>query len=105
MWGGLSDEKTGLSFTIAADPRQRSYFWVKVPQDSWPYLTISDPRLSQPGGPGPLIYIPQEQGGPVIHPDTGFSFRRLLRLLGIRWRYSNPPPRRDSKPTVHVSNI
>jgi hypothetical protein len=37
-------------------------------------------RLPQPGGPGPCIYIPQEQGGPVIPPGTGFPFRRLLRL-------------------------
>jgi hypothetical protein len=28
-------------------------------------------RLPQPGGPGPRIYIPQEQGGPVIPPGTG----------------------------------
>jgi hypothetical protein len=26
-------------------------------------------RLSQPGGPGPHTYIPQEQGGPDIPPD------------------------------------
>jgi hypothetical protein len=25
-----------------------------------------------PGGPGPCTYIPKEQGGPVIPPDTGF---------------------------------
>jgi hypothetical protein len=25
-------------------------------------------------------------------PGTGFPFRRLLRLAGLRWRYSNPPP-------------
>jgi hypothetical protein len=40
-------------------------------------------RLPQPGGPGPRIYIPQEQGGPVIPPSTGFPFRRLLRLAGL----------------------
>jgi hypothetical protein len=28
-------------------------------------------RLPQPGGPGSHIYIPQEQGGPVIPPGTG----------------------------------
>jgi hypothetical protein len=28
----------------------------------------------QPGGPGPSIYIPQEQGSPVIPPGTGFPF-------------------------------
>jgi hypothetical protein len=37
-------------------------------------------RLPQPGGPGSRIYIPQEQGGPVIPPGTGFPFCRLLRL-------------------------
>jgi hypothetical protein len=44
------------------------------------YFTLSDSRLSQPGGPGARIYIPQEQGGPVILPGTGIPFRRLLRL-------------------------
>jgi hypothetical protein len=57
-------------------------------------FTISDSRLPQPGGPGSRIYIPLEQGGPVTPPDTGFPFRRLLRLAGVRWRYPNPPPRR-----------
>jgi hypothetical protein len=33
MWGALSDEKTGLSFTIAADSHQRSHFPVRVPWD------------------------------------------------------------------------
>jgi hypothetical protein len=63
-----------------------------VPRDSWPYFTVSDSKLPQPGGPGPRIYISQEQGGPVIPPGTGFPFRRLLRLARLRWRYSNPLP-------------
>jgi hypothetical protein len=54
--------------------------------------TVSDSRLSQPGGPGPRIYISQEQGGPVIPPGIGFSFRQLLQLAGLRWRYSISPP-------------
>jgi hypothetical protein len=33
MWGVLSGERTGLPFTIAADPRQRSHSWVRVPWD------------------------------------------------------------------------
>jgi hypothetical protein len=40
-------------------------------------------------GSGPRIYIPQEEGGPVIPPGTGLPFRRLLRLARLRWRYSN----------------
>jgi hypothetical protein len=90
--GARHDERAGLSFTIAAGPRQRSHSWVWVPRDSWPYFTVSDSRLPQPGGPGPCIYVPQEQGGPVMPSDTGFHFRRLPRLTGLRWRYSGPPP-------------
>jgi hypothetical protein len=45
----------------------------------------------QHGGPSPCIYIPQEQGGPVIPSATGFPFHRLLRPAGLRRRYSTPP--------------
>jgi hypothetical protein len=38
---------------------------------SEPHFTVSDPRFPQPGGPGPCIYIPQEQGHPAIPPGTG----------------------------------
>jgi hypothetical protein len=65
----------GLWFKTAAGPRQRSYFQVRVPRDSWPHFTVSDSRLLQLGGPGPRIYIFQEQGGPVIPPGTGFPLR------------------------------
>jgi hypothetical protein len=75
MWGALSDERTGMPFTVAAGPRQRNYSWVWFPLDSLPYFTVSDSTLPQPGGPGPRIYIPQEWGGPVIPPGTGFSSR------------------------------
>jgi hypothetical protein len=92
MWGDLSDERTNLPFVIAAGSRQRSHSWVRVPWDSWPYFTVSNSRLPEPGGPSPRIYIPQEQGDPVIPPDTGLPSRRLLRLTGLQWRYSNPPP-------------
>jgi hypothetical protein len=64
MWGALSDEKTGPTFTIAAGPRHRSHFRIQVPpRDSWPYFSVSDSRL-----------------------------HRLLRLAKLRWRYSTPPP-------------
>jgi hypothetical protein len=38
------------------------------------HILLSPSRLPQPGGPGPRIYIPQEQGGPDIPPGTGFLF-------------------------------
>jgi hypothetical protein len=93
MWGGLSGERTGLPFTIAAGPRQRSDSRVGVPRDSWPYFTISDSRLPQPGGPGPRICMAQERGCQIIPPRTGLPLRRPLRLVGLRWGYSNQPPR------------
>jgi hypothetical protein len=71
MLDALSDERMGLSFTIAAVPRQRNHSRVLVPRDSWPYFTLSDSRLPQPGGPGPRIYICQEQGGPVYPQALG----------------------------------
>jgi hypothetical protein len=52
MWGALSDERTGLSVTIAAGPR---------------------------------LHI-------LLFQIRDFPFRRLLRLAGLRWRYSTPPP-------------
>jgi hypothetical protein len=53
----------------------------------WDYMLLSNTRLPQPGGRGPCIYIPQKQDGPVIPPGNGFSFCRLLRLAGLRWRW------------------
>jgi hypothetical protein len=54
------------TFTFTAVPRQRSHSRVRVPPGSWPYFAVSHSRLIHPGRPGPRIYIPQEQGGPVI---------------------------------------
>jgi hypothetical protein len=45
MWGSLSGERTGPSFTIVAGPRQRNHFRVRVPWDSSPYFTVSGSRL------------------------------------------------------------
>jgi hypothetical protein len=46
------------------------------------HTLLSHLRLPEPRGPGSSIYIPQEQGGPVIPPGIGFPLRRLLRLTG-----------------------
>jgi hypothetical protein len=62
-------------------------------RSKWPHFTVSDWRFPQPGGPGPRIYIPQEENGPVIPPVTGFSFCRHLQLARLRWKYSTPPSR------------
>jgi hypothetical protein len=36
---------------------------------------------------------PPGTGWPSYTPGTEFPFRWLLRLAGLRWEYSNPPPR------------
>jgi hypothetical protein len=64
IWGVLSDERTSRSFMFAAAGLQECSHWrVQVPQDSRPYFTVSNLMLSQPGGPGPRIYI-------QLHPRT-----------------------------------
>jgi hypothetical protein len=65
IWDALSDERTGLLFTIAAGPRQRSNF-------------RSESRRTR--------------GRILLSQIRDFPFRRLLRLAGSWWRYSTPPP-------------
>jgi hypothetical protein len=40
------------------------------------HTLLSHLRLPQPGGPGSRIYIPQEEGGPVIPQGTGWQYDR-----------------------------
>jgi hypothetical protein len=97
MWGALSDKKTGLSLTVVADPRQRSHSRIRFPRDLWPYFTVSDSRAPNLEGQVPIFVSPRNRVTRLYpHPDTGFPFRRLLRLAGLRWRYSNPTPHGES---------
>jgi hypothetical protein len=80
----------GLSFTIAAGPRQRSHSRVRIPRDTRPRFTVSDSRFPQLGGPDPSICIPQEKGWPsytprhwVRHSSDNPSIDPLLCIL---WR-------------------
>jgi hypothetical protein len=66
-WDTLSDEGTGLSFTIVISPRQRRQPLVLVPRDLWTCFTVPYSRLFQLGGPGPSIYIHQEQSYFTTH--------------------------------------
>jgi hypothetical protein len=49
------------------------------------HVILSHFRQHQRGRPGPRIYIPHEQGSPVLPSATEFPFRRLLRLGGFLW--------------------
>jgi hypothetical protein len=73
----------GLTRSVTLGPKSRR---------THDHTLLSHLRLPQPGGPGPRNNIPEEQGGPVIPPGTGFPLRRLLRLAGLRWRYLNSSP-------------
>jgi hypothetical protein len=76
IWGALSDERTGLSFTIAAGPLQVFSSPISAGLIT-PFCCLIF-ETPQPGGPGPRIYILQEQRGPVLPPGTVFPFRCLL---------------------------
>jgi hypothetical protein len=64
------------------------------------HTLLSRLRLPQSGGTSSRIYIPQEQGDLVIPTGTGFPLRRILRLAGLRWRYSNPSPNLEGQVPV-----
>jgi hypothetical protein len=100
----------GLPFTIFVGFRQHSNSRVGVSRDSWTYFTVSDSRLPQPWGQNPRIFILQEQGEPIIHPDTGFPFRPFLRLAGLRClgilhTYIDAARTRITENTCHVLAI
>jgi hypothetical protein len=40
MWGSLSDEKSGLYFSVFAGHRQLILSQVWVPRDSWAYFIV-----------------------------------------------------------------
>jgi hypothetical protein len=50
------------------------------------HILLSHMRLPKLGGPGSRIYVAQ------FYPRHLVPICRLLRLAGLRWRYSNSPP-------------
>jgi hypothetical protein len=65
MWGALSDERTSTSFTIAAG--------------------LASGVILRPESRGTRDHI-------LLSQILYFPFRRHLRLVELRWRYSTPPP-------------
>jgi hypothetical protein len=65
--------------------------WAEVPQNSRPYFTVSSETT--PTWRARSLYLyPPRTGWPSYIPGHWVPFCRLLRLAGLRWRYSNPPP-------------
>jgi hypothetical protein len=87
MWGALSDERMGMSFTISAGPRQGSHSRVQVPWDSRPYFTLTDSRL-------PLSSPPTTCRATVEVIDPA-STRELLRILTCPPFTTSGEPNRD----------
>jgi hypothetical protein len=95
LWGSLSDERTGSAIYSAI------IHWSES-RTTRNHTLLSLLRLPEPGGPGSLIYIPQEQGGPVKPLGIGFPLRRLLGLAGLRCMHSNPLPTWKARsPYIH----
>jgi hypothetical protein len=77
MWGSLSDERTGLSFTIAAGPLQRSYSRVSdsiLPFSSPPLtrratVEVSDPASARESNPSQNQSYFTSGGLPPISPS------------------------------------
>jgi hypothetical protein len=74
VWGALSDERTGLPFTIAAGPRQCSHSCVRVPRDSWPYFAVSNSRLPQNWRARSQYLYPPGTGWPSYTPTHWVTF-------------------------------
>jgi hypothetical protein len=68
----LSDERTGLLFTVQLLlGLARAVTLGSHSRRTHNHILLSLIRLPQSGGPGSHISIPQEQGGPIIPPGTG----------------------------------
>jgi hypothetical protein len=79
LWGALSDERTGLQFAVQSPigPRRAE------PLTKLYSLIWDSPNLE---GQVPVFISPRNRAAQL------YPLRRLLRLAGLRWRYSNPPP-------------
>jgi hypothetical protein len=65
IWGALSDEKVGLSFALLLAFTRAVIFGSESPRT---------------------------RGHILLSQIRDFPFRRLIRLAGLRWRYSTQPP-------------
>jgi hypothetical protein len=102
MWGALSNERTGLSFTIAAGPRQRSYLEYE-PHGTHDHILLS--HVISPGNREARLYVQalgslfvasydsQDYGGGIrtrLHAElTQLKVKVTLRLA-VSPRYIAP---------------
>jgi hypothetical protein len=80
-----------ITCTIVSGPFHSSHFWVDVPQNSRPYFAVSFETPPTWRARSTYLY-PPGTGWPSYTPGHWVSICRLLRLAGLRWRYSNTHP-------------
>jgi hypothetical protein len=99
MWVAHCHEMAGLSFGIAAGPRQRSHSQARVPRG---LITICYClRLENPvklEGHIPVFISPRNRVV-QLYP------RALGPLTRIRWRYRNPPPLGDLIVRIYTASV
>jgi hypothetical protein len=100
--GGVCSLQLLLAFASAVS-QSVSHSRVQVPWDLWPYFTVSDSRLLQPGWPDPRIYKPpQEQGGPIIPPKLWVPFSSPPSIHKVTVKVLSPCYLRNSKFTLSL---
>jgi hypothetical protein len=90
-WGKISDERTGLSFTVAAGPRQRSNSRIRVSLDSWPYSIVSDSRLPNLEGQVPAFTSRWNRVIRLFPQALGSLFAASYDSQGYGGRFDPPP--------------
>jgi hypothetical protein len=88
MWGALSDERRGLSFTIAAGSRKGSHSRVWVPWDSRPYFTVSDSGL--PFSLPPTRWVMVEVFDPASTRVVSPLLWPVILIAAARTTYKTP---------------
>jgi hypothetical protein len=73
LWSCFCGTPSLMTGWVCSLQCNRSMVWV-----AQNHTLLSHLRLPEPAGSGFRIYISQEQGGPVIPPDTGFPFTSPL---------------------------
>jgi hypothetical protein len=82
MWSTFSDERTGLSFTVAAGPRQRSFLWSET-RRAHDHILLSQIRDSpNMEGQVPIFISPRNRVAQLYPQALGSIFVASYDLQG-----------------------
>jgi hypothetical protein len=96
LCGDLSDKRAGLQFAVQS---------LNGPSHAEPVSMLYSLIWDSPTWMARFPYLyPSGTEWPSYTPGIGFPLRCLLRLAGLRWRYSNPPQSwRAGSPYIYSS--